>query len=432
MLLVAFLVVLVRLGAAAPVRAVALTVDDELARAHASADVVEFYQAREMRPFWVRSAGLPPFWTRGELRPEALQMAKITADALPAEVTPAARARVAQAMAAARSGRPEDLARAEVALSLALVDAVDSLRPGPEMAFVDPDLPTRPGALETLEQAASVRELNRYLANVAVPNPVYRDLRAAYDRYRGPDAALIQLNLQRARVLPPPTSSRFILVNPAARELTVYEDGKAKQSMRVIVGTREDATPMMAGLMRYLVFNPYWEIPVEMVKESIAPAVMRQGPGYVANRNFQVLSDWGDDAVPLDPAAVDWPAVAGGAVELPVRQKPGGDNMMGQVKFMLPNELGIYLHDTPDRWAFGPGGGQRLMSAGCVRLERAGDLVAWLLGKDRPDPAKVGSNHRVELGQAVPVYITYLTAAPGKGGVVFHPDVYGRDVRPAR
>ncbi len=29
----------------------------------------------------------------------------------------------------------------------------------------------------------------------------------------------------------------------------------------------------------------------------------------------------------------------------------------------------------------------------------------------------------------MPVYITYLTVAPGQGGLAFYPDVYGRDPR---
>lgn len=420
--LVAVIFGLVRFAADAPARAVSNVLDAELARAGAPSEVVEFYQ--DHRPFWLARTAI---WTRPELRPEAKQMAGIAARALPAELPAATKRRVAEAVAAAADGSPEALARAEVALSLALVQAVDSLKPGASgaaLAFVDPDLPARPGAAETLEQASTVGELDRYLANVATPNPIYAQLRRQYDagRWTPEQAQLIQANLQRLRVLPPATARRFILVNPAAGELALYEDGVAKDSMKVVVGTRQDPTPMMAGLMRHLVLNPYWEVPMDMVREAIAPRVLRAGPAAFQAEHLQVLSDWGDDAVPVDPAVVDWGAVQAGALELPVRQQPGGDNMMGQVKFMLPNELGIYLHDTPAKWAFDQP--TRLISAGCVRLERAQDLVRWLLGKP---PAATGPNQKVELAQAVPVYITYLTAAPGKAGVAFHPDVYGRD-----
>jgi murein L,D-transpeptidase YcbB/YkuD len=95
------------------------------------------------------------------------------------------------------------------------------------------------------------------------------------------------------------------------------------------------------------------------------------------------------------------------------------------VKFMLPNELGIYLHDTPNRAAFAQP--VRLLSAGCVRLEHAHDLAARLLGGRMAAPDALAPDTRVDLDDAVPVYIAYLTASPGRDGIAFHPDVYGRD-----
>jgi murein L,D-transpeptidase YcbB/YkuD len=237
---------------------------------------------------------------------------------------------------------------------------------------------------------------------------------------------LILANLQRARALPPPPGRRFILVNPAAAQLWLYEDGRATDSMRVVVGTRREQTPMMAGLIRYVVFNPYWEVPVDLVRDSIAPKVLKAGPGYFKSRRLQALSDWSDEAVELDPQQIDWRAVAAGRLELHVRQAPGGDNMMGAVKVMLPNELGIYLHDTPNKGAFRASA--RLLSAGCVRLERAHDLVAWLLGGRPGDTASFSIDQRIDLDTPAPVYIAYLTAAPDQDGrVTFYPDVYGRD-----
>ena len=236
---------------------------------------------------------------------------------------------------------------------------------------------------------------------------------------------LILANLQRARLLPPVADGRFILVNPAAGQLWLYEDAQPKQSMRVVVGTRDSPTPMMAGQIDYIVFNPYWEVPADLTRNSIAPRVLKNGLAAFRAEHLEVMSDWSDAAVPLDPAAVDWAAVAAGRLDLRVRQQPGGDNMMGAVKFMSPNELGIYLHDTPNKAAFKAP--QRLFSAGCVRLERADNLVAWLFGRRMADAASLGVDNRIDLETPTPVYITYLTAAPGPHGVSFHPDVYSRD-----
>ena len=236
---------------------------------------------------------------------------------------------------------------------------------------------------------------------------------------------LILANLQRARLLPPPPGDRFILVNPAAGQLWLYEQGRPVESMRVVVGTRQTPTPMMAGRIEYLVFNPYWEVPVDMARDLIAPKVVRNGVGVLRTQRLQALSDWSDSPARLDPTRIDWPAVVRGRDELRLRQEPGGDNVMGAVKFMSPNELGIYLHDTPNKAAFNAP--QRLFSAGCVRVERAEDLVAWLLGRGMGDASSQGVDNRIDLETPTPVYITYLTAAPGDRGVAFYPDVYGRD-----
>jgi len=173
------------------------------------------------------------------------------------------------------------------------------------------------------------------------------------------------------------------------------------------------------------VVNPYWDVPVDLVRSSLAPKVLQFGPSYLQSANMEVLADWSDDSPEVDPRDVDWAGVAAGRLELRVRQRPGGDNMMGQVKFMLPNQLGIYLHDTPEKAAFQQP--LRLLSAGCVRVERANDLAAWLLGHANPDATWLAPDQRVDLDEATPVYITYLTAAPGASGVAFYPDVYGRD-----
>jgi murein L,D-transpeptidase YcbB/YkuD len=124
---------------------------------------------------------------------------------------------------------------------------------------------------------------------------------------------------------------------------------------------------------------------------------------------------------------VNWRAVAAGKKDIRVRQLPGPGNMMGQVKFMFPNELGVYLHDSPLRDLFG--GDERLASAGCVRLEDATRLATWLLDEsvvaegEEPGPPET----RVDLPSPVPVYLVYFTAAPTSQGLSLRKDIYGRD-----
>jgi L,D-transpeptidase YcbB len=237
---------------------------------------------------------------------------------------------------------------------------------------------------------------------------------------------LIIVNLERARRLPLATErQRYILVDAGAARLYMMENGRAVDSMRVVVGKNETATPMMAAQLRYLSVNPYWNVPPELVVNLIAPNVLKQGVTYLKERRYEVLSDWSDEAKALDPMTIDWPAVAAGRTEIRVRQLPGGGNSMGRVKFMMPNAFGIYLHDTPNRAPFGEAA-DRWISNGCVRVEDADRLATWLMGglPQSPDPDRP---MRVDLEQPVPVYLTYFTVAPAQNGVAFRADPYGRD-----
>jgi murein L,D-transpeptidase YcbB/YkuD len=236
---------------------------------------------------------------------------------------------------------------------------------------------------------------------------------------------LIIVNLERARRLPLATEAhRYILVDVGSARLYMYENGRPVDSMKVIVGKEETATPMMAAQLRYASVNPYWNVPPELVVKLIAPNVLKQGVTYLKDRRYEVLNDWSDEATALDPSTVDWQAAADGRKTIRVRQLPGPANSMGKVKYMMPNDFGIYLHDTPHKELFADE--NRWISNGCIRLEDAPRLGAWLMG-GLPQPRDPDRPDRVDLPDPVPVYVTYLTVAAGPQGIVFRPDPYRRD-----
>ena len=138
-----------------------------------------------------------------------------------------------------------------------------------------------------------------------------------------------------------------------------------------------------------------------------------------------MLSDWTDEATLVDPATVDWQAVADGRVTLRLRRGPGPWNSMGDMKFMIPNAFGIYLHDVPDPEEPMFASDKRWISNGCIRLEDAHRLQKWVFG--RPQQPSGTPEERVDVPDPVPVYITYFTAAPTRDGVAFRPDRYNRD-----
>jgi murein L,D-transpeptidase YcbB/YkuD len=235
---------------------------------------------------------------------------------------------------------------------------------------------------------------------------------------------LILANVERARALPDHGGGRFLLVDSAGARLWLFERGEARETMRAVVGKPGMATPAMAGLLRFATLNPYWNMPPDLARQR-ARRVLKEGPRFLARERLQILSDWSDRARVIPPVQVSWPAVAAGRQHLRLRQLPGGANVMGAVKFMMPNELGIYLHDTPDKSLFARA--DRRLSSGCVRVEDAQRLSRWLFGGREVKPAGSAPEQRVDLPEPVPVYILHLTALPLPGGIVFQPDGYGRD-----
>ncbi len=164
---------------------------------------------------------------------------------------------------------------------------------------------------------------------------------------------VLLINIERARRLPAPGElPRHIVVDAGAAKIFMYENGVMVGSMRAIVGADVSQTPMMAALIRYAMVNPYWNVPPDLMVKTIAPRVLEQGLGYLTERKYEVFADWSDNAVPLEPASVDWQAIKDGKLSPRLRRGPGPGNSMGDIKFMMPNSLGIYLHDTHERGLF--------------------------------------------------------------------------------
>lgn len=201
-----------------------------------------------------------------------------------------------------------------------------------------------------------------------------------------------------------PLRGRYILVDAASARLYMIEDGRVRDSMKVIVGKPESPTPELRSVINYETINPYWHVSEDLTRNLIAANVLKQGKTYLTERGYQVVSKWAPDAEVIPPESVDWEAVAAGREKILVRQLPGPANSLGNYKFDLPDGDGIYLHDTPKKELFALDA--RNLSHGCVRLEDARKLAQWLLGKD-PPPGSRPEEH-VLLPKPVPITISYL------------------------
>lgn len=386
-------------------------------------DFRRFYQARANRPVWIDAQGQVSPAAKVLLR--QVQTAQL--DGLQPKKLKARR--LEKVLAAARSGRVGDLAKAELTLSRTFVSYVKAMRTvhRSPMIYESAALePVAPSTSSVLQAAASAWSIEDHVASMAWMHPLYAPMRKALEdrRFSPMQRHQIYVNMERIRAIPADPGPRYLLIDTASARLWMYRNGRPVDSMRVVVGKPDAQTPTMAGFVRYAIVNPYWNIPVDLARSRIAANVLSRGTGYLREGGYQVLSDWSDKPSLVDPQQIDWKLVSQGALELRVRQLPGPNNFMGSVKFMFPNEQGIYLHDTPDRDLLRKE--SRQFSSGCVRLEDAGRLGRWLLGSPLPRRAP-GPEHRIDLPQVVPIYITYLTAMPENGAIAFRSDVYAKD-----
>jgi L,D-transpeptidase YcbB len=392
-----------------------------LAQPLAGQGVADFYKARKGAPFWLSpSAGdaaqqLVALLSTANLdgfSPEKYRLTAITAE-----------------LEAARNGRRKSVERADEALSEAFVAYVADLRqdPGVGISYVDLQLrPSPPSPLAALLQAASAPSLSEYVASLGWMHPIYGELRKALGEHKYGDdheRSILEVNLRRARALPS-GSERYVLVNAAQQRLYMYEDRKPVDSMVVVVGKPKWPTPMLTAYIRYAALNPYWYVPPDLAPEDVAQYVVKYGLKYLDDYGYEVVSDWTLNPTVIDPKSIDWKAVNDGKIQINIRQRPGPKNFMGRIKFMFPNNFGVYLHDNPRRELFEKS--SRYFSGGCVRLEDAWRLSRWLFRRELTWEG-AAPEQPVPLTQPVPVYITYLTAVPDGRSVAYYDDAYGRD-----
>jgi len=248
----------------------------------------------------------------------------------------------------------------------------------------------------------------------------------------------IEMSLERLRWLPELPAGPLIAVNIPSFFLWAFadahDDRAAQVSMPVIVGRAVKAkeTPVFIGEMRYVEFSPYWNVPPPIQRSEIVPRLERD-PGYWGREQLEAVPVRGDAAPITELNATTLDGLKSGALR--VRQRPGKDNALGGVKFVLPNTMDIYLHSTPARQLFEQT--RRDFSHGCIRVADPPTLARFVL-RDRPEwtieriteAMAADKTTTVTLTQPIPVVIFYTTAiVNAEGRVLFQSDIYGYDRR---
>jgi murein L,D-transpeptidase YcbB/YkuD len=234
----------------------------------------------------------------------------------------------------------------------------------------------------------------------------------------------LELTLERLRWLPDFGPGPLIVVDLPAYRLSALDNGSldAPLEMRVVVGTAvKTETPLFVGQMRYLEFNPYWNVPRSILEKEILPKLERN-PAYLTQNDMETV-----------PAGASTADLQAGRAR--VRQRPGSKNALGAIKFTMPNPMDIYLHSTPAPELFKRS--RRDLSHGCIRVEHPAALAQYVLGRQRQWNADAiqgalqpGPTRHVDLVRAIPVVIFYATASvDSNGSPRFAADIYGRDAK---
>ncbi len=264
-------------------------------------------------------------------------------------------------------------------------------------------------ALEPLlEKAVAEDTLDTFFAMLRPRHEEYGALRAAFATENEANRRkAIARNMERWRWMPHSLGSDYVLVNVARFEAALWRNGAQVGSWKVIVGKPATPTPSFNASIEGVIFNPWWEIPASIVRESLG-ALVRRNPTLARQRGYV----WG-----------------GGQY----RQRPGPNNALGQMKLMMPNAFSVYMHDTPNKQLFDEE--VRTFSHGCIRTKDAIGYAATLLGgaRSREEIDGIlasGKTTTVMLDRPIPVFVAYFTAvSDGRGGITIAPDIYERDGR---
>lgn len=239
--------------------------------------------------------------------------------------------------------------------------------------------------------------------------------------------AQLQINLVRVRSMSGYLGDKFVMVNIPAAEIETVQNGAVHSRHTAVVGKVDRQTPILTSKITVINFNPYWHVPVSIIKKDLIPK-MQKDPGYLERNKIRIYDSAGNE---LQANQIDWNTQQ--AMQYQFRQDPGDLNSMGSVKINFNNPYSVYMHDTPSKTLFGTD--SRFHSSGCVRVQNVREVIVWLLeGTPGWDRAKVdevfrtGERIDAPVKNQVPLYFTYVTAWANTDGVVhFVDDIYGRD-----
>jgi len=235
----------------------------------------------------------------------------------------------------------------------------------------------------------------------------------------------LETNLGRIAEKSAELKSRYVLVNIPAAEIEAVENGRVRSRHTAVVGKVDRPSPVLTSTIHELNFNPYWTVPVSIIRRDLIPKV-QEDPSYLKDQKIKIYR-CGNTEREYEYHEIDW--TTDEATQYMFRQEPGELNSLGTVKINFHNKHQVYLHDTPEKSLFGDGA--RFHSSGCVRVQNVRELITWLVRPNGWDRQQVDSAIRsgqrldVPLERPTQILFVYITAWVNADGVVlFRDDIY--------
>lgn len=237
----------------------------------------------------------------------------------------------------------------------------------------------------------------------------------------------IIINLDKTKLYPKRFEDEYIEVNIPDFNLRYYRDSAKIMKTGIVVGRIDRPTPIFNEQVEYMVINPTWTIPDNLIKRDLIH-VLRENPKYLEENNIHVFK--GSKEINISQDMLDLYEDSTQRVPYRFVQFSGDMNALGRIKFMFPNKYAVYLHDTDNKLLLTRR--YKVYSSGCMRLSKPFDLMNILLKyskrsyspSDIDDIIRTNEPTTIRLSKAIPIYMLYFTVYEEDGLAYFRHDIY--------
>lgn len=209
--------------------------------------------------------------------------------------------------------------------------------------------------------------------------------------------------------------------------IRIYAHDSLVIQNRTVVGTFTNQTPELESQLDYFIVNPEWYVPFSITSKELIPKVQKD-PEYLEKNGYMISG--GDKSL----SDIDWNSVNPNSFKYSIKQKSGGSNALGKVKFIFSNKHSVYFHDTPSKSFFNKD--IRSYSHGCVRVQNPFDIAYFVMqSEENPEwPTTLDSLLKYKKTKTFtpqkdyPIHIGYFTSATDSSGQLRTLiDVYQKD-----